>query len=243
MSRCDIENNGWQGLTLLGYAALIGALALLQGCATTPADTAGYAATLPQPDRLPPPTSGAIYRAGEEMTLFQDPKAHRVGDIITIVLVEQTSASKKADTTTSKKQDVAMDNPTLFGLPLSFNMPGKPGRDLNLATTLSGTRDFAGSGDSSQSNQLTGNVSVTVAEVLSNGNLVVRGEKRLTINQGDEYLKFSGIVRPEDIAPDNTVLSTSVADARISYVGKGMLDEANSNGWLARLFNSKWWPF
>jgi flagellar L-ring protein precursor FlgH len=82
-----------------------------------------------------------------------------------------------------------------------------------------------------------------VAEVLSNGNLLVRGEKRLTINQGDEYIRFSGIVRPSDIGPDNTVLSTSVADARIAYTGKGTLDESNSSGWLARLFNSKWWPF
>lgn len=227
----------------LGTVAVMSLLAVLQGCAIGPTDKTSYAATRPQPEMLPPPTSGAIYQAGQEMTLFQDPKAHRVGDIITIVLVEQTSASKKADTTTAKKNDIAIANPTLFGAPLSFNMPGNPHRDLNLGTTLSGSRDFTGSGDSSQSNQLTGNVSVTVAEVLANGNLVVRGEKRLTINQGDEYLKFSGIVRPTDVGPDNTILSTQVADAKISYVGKGMLDEANSNGWLARMFNSKWWPF
>ena len=136
-----------------------------------------------------------------------------------------------------------MDNPTLFGVPLSFNMPGNPKRDLNLGTGISGSRDFAGAGDSSQSNKLDGNVTVTVAEVLSNGNLLVRGEKRVTINQGDEFIQFSGIVRPADIEPDNTVLSTLVADAKISYTGNGMLDEVNGNGWLARVFNSKWWPF
>ena len=170
-------------------------------------------------------------------------KARRVGDIITVVLVEQTTASKKADTNASKTQDTQLDNPTILGAPLSFNMPGGSKRDLNLGTTLSGSRSFAGAGDSSQSNKLQGNVTVTVAEVLSNGNLVVRGEKRLTINQGDEYIRFSGIVRPSDVGSDNTVLSTSVADAKISYTGKGMIDDSNSSGWLASIFNSKWWPF
>ena len=166
-----------------------------------------------------------------------------MGDIITVVLAEQTTASKKADTNTSKKQETQLDNPTILGAPLSFNMPGGSRRDLNLGTTLSGDRSFAGAGDSSQSNKLQGNISVTVAQVLPNGNLLVRGEKRVTINQGDEYVRLSGIVRPSDIGPDNAVLSTSVADAKISYTGTGMLDESNSSGWLASFFNSKWWPF
>jgi flagellar L-ring protein precursor FlgH len=217
--------------------------AALQACAVAPTSKISYAPTRPQPEMLPPATQGAIFQAGQEISLFQDAKARRVGDIITVVLVEQTSASKKADTTTSKKQDIAMANPTILGAPLSFNMPGNPKRDLNLDTSITGTRDFAGAGDSSQSNKLDGNVTVTVAEVLSNGNLIVRGEKRVTINQGDEYIQFSGIVRPADIGSDNTVLSTLVADAKISYTGSGMLDDVNGNGWLARVFNSKWWPF
>jgi flagellar L-ring protein precursor FlgH len=219
------------------------AVSLLQACATMRKDEASYAPTRPQPEMLAPATQGAIFQAGREISLFEDAKARRVGDIITVVLVEQTTASKKADTNTSKKQDTELDNPTILGAPLSFNMPGGSNRDLNLGTTLTGSRSFAGSGDSSQSNKLQGNVTVTVAEVLSNGNLLVRGEKRLTINQGDEYIRLSGIVRPTDIGPDNTVLSTSVADAKISYVGKGTLDDSNSSGWLASFFNSKWWPF
>lgn len=224
-------------------ALLMTVLAALQACAVTPKERANFLPTRPQPEMLPPATEGAIFQSGQEISLFQDTKARRVGDIITVVLVEQTSASKSADTTTSKTQDVQMDNPTLLGAPLGLNMPGGSGRDFNLGTTLSGSRDFTGAGDSSQSNKLTGKITVTVAEVLSNGNLVVRGEKEVTINQGDEYIQFSGIVRPEDINPNNTVLSTLVADAKISYTGKGMLDDVNSNGWLARFFNSKWWPF
>jgi len=160
-----------------------------------------------------------------------------------VVLAEQTVASKSADTTTSKTQDIAMDTPSIFGAPLNLNMPGNPKRDLSLGATISGSRDFNGAGDSNQSNKLIGNIAVTVAEVLSNGNLIVRGEKRVTINQGDEYIRLSGIVRPADIDPDNTISSTLVADAKISYTGNGLIDDANSNGWLARFFNSKWWPF
>jgi flagellar L-ring protein precursor FlgH len=225
------------------FSMLMAIVALLQACATEPMDKLSFKPTRPQPEMLAPATQGAIFQAGQEISLFEDAKARRLGDIITIVLVEQTTASKKADTNASKTQDTQLDNPTILGAPLSFNMPGGSKRDLNLGTTLSGSRSFAGAGDSSQSNKLQGNVTVTVAEVLTNGNLVVRGEKRLTINQGDEYIRFSGIVRPSDIGPDNTVLSTLVADAKISYTGKGMLDDSNSSGWLASIFNSKWWPF
>lgn len=219
------------------------AAALLQACATAPKDHLSYVPARPQPEMLPPATQGSIYQAGQEISLFQDAKARRVGDIITVVLVEQTSASKKANTNTSKKQDVAMDNPTILGAPLSFTLPGFAGRKFTLGTDVKAARDFAGTGDSTQSNNLAGNVTVTVAEVLSNGNLILRGEKRLTINQGDEYIRFSGVVRPADIGPDNTVLSTLVADAKIGYTGDGTLDDANSTGWLASFFSSKWWPF
>jgi flagellar L-ring protein precursor FlgH len=240
----DTKSSGYSRLTFIfRLSMLVAGVSLLQACASMSKDSMSYEPTRPQPERLAPATQGAIFQAGQEISLFEDAKARRVGDIITVVLVEQTTASKKADTNTSKKQDTQLDNPTILGAPLSFNMPGGSNRVLNLGTSLSGSRSFAGAGDSSQSNLLQGNVTVTVSEVLSNGNLVVRGEKRLTINQGDEYIRFSGIVRPSDIGPDNTVLSTSVADAKIAYTGKGMLDDSNSSGWLASFFNSKWWPF
>jgi len=240
----DINSGGYSIIkSIVKLGICVTAVSLLQACATVPKDRMSYAPTRPQPEMLAPATQGAIFQSGQEISLFEDAKARRVGDILTVVLVEQTTASKKADTSTSKKQDTQLDNPTILGAPLSFNMPGPSNRDLNLGTTLSGSRSFEGAGDSSQSNKLQGNVTVTVAEVLSNGNLVVRGEKQLTINQGDEYIRFSGIVRPSDIGPNNTVLSTSVADAKIAYTGKGTLDDSNSSGWLASFFNSAWWPF
>jgi flagellar L-ring protein precursor FlgH len=108
---------------------------------------------------------------------------------------------------------------------------------------LSGSRSFEGEADASQSNSLSGAITVTIADVLPNGNLVVRGEKWLTLNQGEEFIQVSGIVRPQDVTTANTVLSTQIADARITYSGKGTLADSNRMGWLARFFNSPVWPF
>ncbi|MBP1473367.1 flagellar basal body L-ring protein FlgH [Frateuria sp. MAH-13] len=220
----------------LSIAAL--ALALLAGCAAMPArDDGAWAPTPPmQPEIAAAPADGAIYHDNQNMELFADARAHRVGDILTIVLVESTQASKKASTSTSKKDKADVAAPTIMGKDLTIN--GNP-----LSVGLDSERNFDGSGSSSQSNQLTGQITVTVAQRLSNGNLIVRGEKWLTINQGQELVRIAGIVRPQDIGQDNTVASTRVADARISYTGRGTLADANTRGWLSRFFNSKWMPF
>jgi flagellar L-ring protein FlgH len=220
----------------LSTAAL--ALSLLAGCMALPArDDGQWAPTPPvQPAVAAAPADGAIYHDAQNMELFADPRAHRVGDILTVVLVESTQASKKASTTTSKKDKADIGAPTVMGHGLSIN--GNP-----LSAGLDSERSFDGNGSSSQSNQLTGQITVTVAERLSNGNLIVRGEKWLTINQGQELVRIAGIVRPQDISPDNSVPSTRVADARISYTGRGTLADANTRGWLSRFFNSKWMPF
>ena len=111
-----------------------------------------------------------------------------------------------------------------------------------LGASVDANRDFSGTGNASQSNSLSGSLSVVVTEQLPNGLLVIIGEKRLRLNQGDEILKISGLVRPEDIQPDNTIASTRVANASISYSGRGALADANAKGWLARFFDSAWWP-
>lgn len=221
---------------------------MLSGCATTPMQS--DPAFAPAPPVAPPPSTkshGAIYQAGYSMSLFEDLKARRVGDILTVVLVEKTDASKKAGTTSKKKTGVDITAPVILGSPLQFNASGLiPLANNNgntLSAALNSNQNFAGEGDSNQSNSLNGRITVTVAEVLSNGNMVVRGEKMLAINQGKEYVRFSGIVRPLDIQRDNTVLSTLIADTKISYAGEGAIADANTSGWLARFFNSPWWPF
>ncbi|MGH8445036.1 MAG: flagellar basal body L-ring protein FlgH [Solimonas sp.] len=184
-----------------------------------------------------PSSDGSIYSSSGGLALFEDQKAHRVGDLLTVQLVEKTDAQKKANTSTAKKTSDSIANPTLFGRPLSVNGTGVLGFDLG------SDQAFAGGGASTQSNTLSGSVTVIVTRVLPNGNLVVRGEKQLALNQGSEKVALEGIVRPVDIATNNTISSDRVANARISYAGSGSVADANAMGWLARFFNSVLFPF
>jgi len=183
------------------------------------------------------PTAGAIFAEGNDVALFEDLRARRVGDVVTISLRESTSASKSASTKTGKDSGVEIPGPTLFGRPVTAN--GTP----VLETSISAEREFDGTGSSSQSNKLSGNISAFVVARLPNGNLVLRGEKWLRLNQGDEFVRITGVVRPTDIGTDNVVGSDRVADARISYGGRGVLANANKPGWLDRFFNSPVMPF
>jgi flagellar L-ring protein FlgH len=189
---------------------------------------------VPTAARAAPQDGGLYTDAG--LDLFSDRKARRPGDIITIVLKESTVSQKKSNLNATKDAALSLENPTILGSPVGLG-------GLDLKTGISGKRDFKGKGDAAQSNNLQGNISVTVSDILPNGVLVVRGEKWLTLNRGDEYIRISGMVRPDDIGPDNTVLSTRVANARISYSGTGAMADANQMGWLSRFFNSALWPF
>jgi flagellar L-ring protein precursor FlgH len=222
-------------------------MSVLTGCQSTPERDPEYAAT--RPVALPPAAqnNGAIYQAGNDVRLFEDYKARRVGDILTIVLNESTNASKSATTEIDKSNSNSITNPTILGTTPQFNAPGilplASNSNNNLAFNLESEHAFEGDGSSSQSNNLTGNVGVTIAEVLPNGNLVVRGEKVLSLNQGHEYIRISGIVRPADITSSNTISSTQVADAVITYNGSGPVAESNVIPWLARFFISALLPF
>jgi flagellar L-ring protein precursor FlgH len=184
-----------------------------------------------------PPSGGAIYQAGHEVALFENPTARRVGDVITIRLLEKTDASKSSSTTTSKKSDADIAGPIVAGRPVTVN-----GTEV-LRGSLASETSFDGAGGSKQSNSLEGDITVAVVKRLSNGNLYVRGQKWIGINQGQEYIRVQGVVRPIDIQPDNSVPSFKVANAMISYGGKGALANANKQGLLARFFNSPWMPF
>ncbi len=214
-------------------------LLLISACSTTHQAVSDpeYAPVRPVNARPLPISNGAIYKAGFSLALFEDTKAHRVGDIITVILQERTNASKKASTNTAKNAAVTVGAPTLFGRGVAY------GGDAILNTTIDAERDFQGEGDSTQSNSLSGEITVTIAEVYVNGNMLIRGEKLLTLNQGSEHVRISGIIRPVDITPSNTVLSSQVANAKIIYGGQGVLADANTKGWLQRVFDSNWWPF
>ena len=209
----------------------------LAACHTAPPRIDSFTASDPVEVAPQVVQNGAIYQEGHDVPLFENSVAHRVGDVLTIVLEEKTDASKSASTTTAKKTKAALAGPTLFGAPVTVH-----GTEV-LAGSMNNATNFDGSGDSKQSNVLTGSISVTVARRLANGNLLVRGQKWIAINQGREFVQVQGIVRPIDIAPDNTVSSLRVADANISYGSQGVLASANSKSWLGRFFDSKWVPF
>ncbi len=224
------------------WGIVIAVIGLLSGCASTPPyDPMAFAPTKPLPANSLEQRNGSLYQDNTSIVLFEDVKARRIGDIITVVLTEKTNASKKAKSSTAKGSSIEMANATLLGRPFHVPAPWDSDVDLTLENRVDSSQKFDGEGDSSLSNTLSGNITVTVAEVLTNGYLVIKGKKRMTINQGDEYILFSGIVRPTDISADNTVPSTLVANAMISYTGEGALAEANQMGFLTRFFN-KWWP-
>jgi len=220
-------------LPLLAVALALGA------CATnSPRENrTDYAPTYPVAQAAPQDNSGSIYKAGFGVSLFEDTKARRVGDLITVMLSESTSAKKSASTASAKSQNIDFPTPTVLGMPVTHN-----GREI-LNTQVGVGNDFSGDGSSSLSNSLNGRITVFVAQVLPNGNMVIRGEKKLTLNQGDEFIRITGIVRPSDVTPDNTVASTLVANAEIFYSGDGAINDANRMGWLARFFNGPLWPF
>ena len=217
-------------------AAAIAAALLLSACASRqPADDFPDSAF---PDPEPPAVNdGSIYRAGNDVALFENSTARRVGDVVTIHLVESTAASKSTSTTTSKKTAISIPSPTIIGKPVTIN-----GNDI-FKTDVNSDHSFDGKGDSAQSNQLTGDITVVVVKKLQNGLLQVRGQKWIAINTGKEYVRIQGYIRPIDVQPDNSIESTKVANASISYGGKGAVANASQPGLLARFFNSRWMPF
>lgn len=180
-----------------------------------------------RPVALEQPANGAIFQpANGYAALHEGWRARRVGDPLTIVLVERTAASKSASS--------KLDSGGGFGI----TPPSTGALSLFRPTdaSASGTRNFTGSGAADQSNSLTGAISVTVAQIYPNGTMLVQGQKRVTLNRGDETVQIKGIVRMADIDLDNSVPSTRVADAKIAYTGKGDVARASRQGWLSRFF-------
>lgn len=216
---------------------MYGVAILLTGCSTvmpvdaTPDDP--KFAPVPAQSLTPPPTTdGSLYQANYALSLYSDQRAKRIGDVITVMLQEQTQASKSNSSSLQKDSEVELGAVRLFNRTPSI-----------LEATGETTRAFTGSGDADQSNSLQGQITVTISDILPNGVLEVRGEKWLSLNEGDEFIRVRGLVRPQDIGPDNTIMSTKLADARISYGGTGAVANASKQGWMTRFFNSKWWPF
>ena len=212
----------------------------LSGCTALPnspkPDDPDFAPSMPEEDVVNVEPTGSIFNQGQVNSVYSDIKAHRVGDIITVQLVESTSAKKGANSQQSKDSSLGMNALNVGGKPVTIN-----GYDTSVS--MGGNNSFKGQSKADQSNSLQGNISVSVVKVLANGNLMVRGEKWVMLNNGNEFIRVTGIVRSEDVNADNTVLSQRVANARIQYGGTGDFANTQERGWLAQFFNGPWSPF
>lgn len=228
--------------------ALLGASMLTACGSTTPerfekmSYEPAYPMNIPQQAQ---PKNGSLYQPGA-MTLFDDSRAHRIGDIITITLDESISANKKdeAKYDKSNSQDYGLTTPfsVTKGGGIVGDVVGAVTEPFNgLGVGYGSTGSFSGKSDVKQNSTLNGSIAVTVVEVISNGNLVIRGEKWITIHEGDEVVQFAGIIRPEDIQPDNTISSTKVADVRLVYKDVGVSGDTGRQGVASRWLN-KYWP-
>ena len=216
--------------------AMVLVLAVLQGCTAMSRprampDDPQYAPVRAQAMMQRDLETGSIYQVSRNYNFYGDTVALNVGDVLTVTLSESTRASKNAETSITKDSDISLTEPNILGR-----------NQFGLATSIEQQRDFQGSAEADQSNSLAGSITVTVTEVLPNGVLRIRGEKWLSLTNGEEYIRLTGLVRPQDIKPDNTLASNRIADARIAYGGTGDFDQANQMGWMGRFFNREWWP-
>jgi flagellar L-ring protein precursor FlgH len=213
-------------------AFLLAAGLLLGGCAQVPREPLVQQPMTARADAQPmraAPVNGAIYRAGMgAQALFEDRRPRFVGDILTILVSENINASKNSAADASRS---ASASATLGVIPKIFG-----GLLGGLDADAAGKNIMSAKGGANSKNTFNGVLTVTVVEVLANGNLLVSGEKQMLINQGTEFIRFSGVVNPRTVSAMNTVPSTQVADARIEYSAKGYIDEAQTMGWLQRTF-------
>ncbi len=216
-------------VTLAVVAALLASF-VFSSCATTPPPTRPEVDIEPQKKTY---EKGSLWPgAGKNNLLFSDNKASEVGDIVTVHIIEKTTAVNKANTSDEHNTGVAMKIDTAASDPAST--------PTNME--LGGGIKFKGQGVTGRSDQFSATVSCIVMEVQANGNMVIEGQRRMQINEEEQYILIRGIVRPDDITYNNTILSSQIAAADIQYTGGGAMDGARKPGWLGRTFKSIW-PF
>jgi flagellar L-ring protein precursor FlgH len=221
---------------ILKVAVAIWIILPFSGCSTASKEV--------KPDLEAPPyrrlsegtrTEGSLWTGEQSRSLFfQDTKASHLGDIVTVHIIENATGTKDAQTTSARSSNITATTSALLGLPVS--------RLNRIGAAANFSDAFDGSGSTSRSGALTADVTAVVTAVFPNGNMAIEGKREVLINNEKEYISLSGVIRPEDIGPSNTVLSTFIADAKIEYTGQGVLNDKQGPGWLVRILD--WiWPF
>lgn len=221
---------------------LLSLILLLSGCANNPPPSIVQQPMSVRPaplSNVDAPSDGSIFNANtnaKRMALFEDRRSTRIGDILTVVIDEKIATEAKADTTSSRNGSfTAKGSVDANGIPL---FPNKLEQIMGVNASTSNVLANTGTGTTSSSNTFSGTITVTVVDVLPNGNLLVSGEKQIAINSDTEFLRFSGVVNPDDIRGGNNVSSLKVADARLEHRGAGAIARAQEPGWLHRFFQS-----
>lgn len=240
MSRVSVHRRG-----VLGQVLLLWTLAGLVGCALmepqlTPVNRETFRAPQPVQPPVSPRYEGSLFTGENRRSLlFVDRKAHLVNDVVTIRITEAASASGEATTATDRASSVSGSLEGLFGFEKTLRRNG-----VNPAAAVAAKLDnaFDGSGATSRKNSFTATITAVVREVFPNGNLYIEGTKEVVINNERQYILISGVIRPEDIGPDNSIPSSLIADARVEYSGRGVLADKQRPGWLGRVLDFVW-PF
>ena len=227
-------------MTFIRTLSLLACLAALQGCATEPVDlvlksSPDFAPVYPLASDRPKIATGGIYNNRQSDAWFGRGRNYQVGDIITVLLNESTQAARTQNTDVSRESKNSL--PTGLSTKIGSMSPFLNGIDLNSSANTS-----KGAGKAGQQASLEGSIAVSVVEILANGNLLIRGEKKLGLTEGTEVIQVSGVIRPEDVGPNSTVQSRRLANAQIAYRGSGDLANATKAGWGTTALH-KYWPF
>lgn len=229
-------------LLLTAYCLLL-TLFLLSACATTPQLPPHPPKYVHQEEKVEQSSSNSFWHH-DTASLYEDIKARRLNDLVTINVVENIVGSGKADTVAGRESTLEAGIGSFFGAPLNLNLKNFYGRGNTFSPSVKGSMkdDFKGSGETTREGKLIGTITAKVVEVLPNSNLVLESRKEITINNEKQVLILKGIIRPDDISIDNTVLSSRVTDAEVYFVGDGIVQDKQRQGWLVRILD-KIWPF
>jgi flagellar L-ring protein FlgH len=222
------------------FSTLIG-LIVLNGCAQHSQEVTNIEPLEEPVAANPKPQSPGTLWNGDEGNWLADVKARRVGDIVTVIIKEQAKASKQATTDTSRDSSISAGISSFFGLEQSV---AEKNSNLNPASLIeaSSGNQFSGTGKTTRSEDLVATLTTQVVQVYPNGNLKIRGGKSVTVNNENQIIYLTGIVRPYDVTASNTVDSGNILNAQISYTGKGAISDKQKPGWLMRIFDNTW-PF
>lgn len=244
------KDKGMQASNIYSLYFWLLVLMMLSACATPAA-------------KLPPPPPKYVDHAEDKAVhssvnslwsdsgnLFEDRKARRLNDLVTINIVETISGSGKADTDTSRESSMDYELTKFLGMNTDFNLHNVFGlKDLFKGANVfepsigsTAKSEFKGAGDTNREGALVATVTAKVVEVMPNGNLVLEARKELTINSEKQILVLSGMARPDDVSSDNVILSSKIADAQVYYVGDGVIQEKQDPGWMSRAIDYVW-PF